>query len=100
MLSATAPGAPPPPPPTTTPSSIADMVPPPKRRVSPGSLRGSGVTPGGAIGNQYASTSTTGSSGRGSGNRPSGILECSSCGATTSPEWRKGPTGKKELCNA
>lgn len=69
--------------------SIQDIVPPPKRRVSPGSIRG---------GDQYNTTSP--SNGRGSGNRPSGVLECSSCGATTSPEWRKGPSGKKELCNA
>ncbi|KAJ7707764.1 hypothetical protein B0H17DRAFT_1033903 [Mycena rosella] len=58
-----------------------DIVPPARRKVSPGSGRESG------------------GSGRG-GNRPSGVLKCSSCKATTSPEWRKGPTGKKELCNA
>ncbi|KAG6844124.1 hypothetical protein H0H87_009611 [Tephrocybe sp. NHM501043] len=34
------------------------------------------------------------------GNRPNGVLKCSSCKATTSPEWRKGPSGRKELCNA
>ncbi|KAF8656860.1 hypothetical protein AX16_002407 [Volvariella volvacea WC 439] len=60
-----------------------DVVPPPRRRVSPGSTR-----------DQY------GPGGRGAGNRPSGILKCSSCKATSSPEWRKGPSGKKELCNA
>lgn len=70
-------------------NALQDIVPPPKRRVSPGSVRG---------GDQYNPAAP--SSGRGSGNRPSGILECSSCGATTSPEWRKGPSGKKELCNA
>lgn len=68
--------------------SIEDVVPPPKRRVSPGSAR---------VGDQYSTTASTG--GR-SGNRPNGVLECSSCGATASPEWRKGPSGKKELCNA
>ncbi|KAF9450343.1 hypothetical protein P691DRAFT_476612 [Macrolepiota fuliginosa MF-IS2] len=68
---------------------IQDVVPPPKRRVSPGSARG---------GDQYNATGA--STGRGSGNRPSGVFECSSCGATSSPEWRKGPSGKKELCNA
>ncbi|KAJ7894762.1 hypothetical protein B0H13DRAFT_2339141 [Mycena leptocephala] len=26
--------------------------------------------------------------------------QCSSCNATQSPEWRKGPCGNKELCNA
>ncbi len=25
---------------------------------------------------------------------------CTSCGTTNSPEWRKGPSGKKTLCNA
>jgi hypothetical protein len=38
--------------------------------------------------------------GRASGNPPMGISRCSSCRATTSPEWRKGPSGKKDLCNA
>ncbi|TFK72912.1 hypothetical protein BDN72DRAFT_869302 [Pluteus cervinus] len=64
-------------------SPSADVVPPPRRRVSPGSTR-----------DQY------GPGGRGAGNRPMGVLKCSSCKATQSPEWRKGPSGKKELCNA
>ncbi|KAK7044232.1 hypothetical protein VNI00_007954 [Paramarasmius palmivorus] len=66
-----------------------DVVPPPRRRVSPGSreyTRGDG--------------SGHGREGRSHGNRPAGVLRCSSCKATTSPEWRKGPSGKKELCNA
>lgn len=29
-----------------------------------------------------------------------GGLRCASCGVTHSPEWRKGPSGKKDLCNA
>lgn len=62
-------------------SPASDVVPPARRRVSPGSTR-----------EQYG--------GRSSGNRPMGVLKCSSCKATTSPEWRKGPSGKKELCNA
>ena len=40
------------------------------------------------------------STGRGTGNPPVGVPKCSSCGVTHSPEWRKGPTGKKDLCNA
>lgn len=60
--------------------SSPDVVPPPRNRVSPGSAREP-------------------VSGRGS-NRPVGILRCTSCRVTSSPEWRKGPTGKKELCNA
>ncbi|TRM65125.1 hypothetical protein BD626DRAFT_567963 [Schizophyllum amplum] len=59
-------------------------VPPPKRRVSPGQTRESSAGKGGANG----------------GNRPVGVIKCSSCKTTSSPEWRKGPSGKKELCNA
>ncbi|KAI0701196.1 hypothetical protein BC835DRAFT_1324261 [Cytidiella melzeri] len=34
------------------------------------------------------------------GNPPAGVMKCSSCKVTQSPEWRKGPSGKKDLCNA
>ncbi|KAL0570212.1 hypothetical protein V5O48_011749 [Marasmius crinis-equi] len=70
-------------------SSNADVVPPPRRRVSPSSR-------------EYSKSDGTGSAkeGRSHGNRPAGVQRCSSCKATTSPEWRKGPSGKKELCNA
>ncbi|PBK75594.1 hypothetical protein ARMSODRAFT_949870 [Armillaria solidipes] len=61
------------------PSPPQDSVPPPRRRVSP---------------------PPPGQSQRGHGNRPVGVLKCSSCKATSSPEWRKGPSGRKELCNA
>jgi len=57
-----------------------DVVPPPRHRVSPGT-------------HKDTLTRTT-------NNRPVGVLKCSSCKATSSPEWRKGPSGKKELCNA
>lgn len=67
-----------------SPSAVSDVVPPPRRRVSPG-------IPG-------TTRETHGS--RSSGNRPMGIQKCTSCKATQSPEWRKGPSGKKELCNA
>lgn len=63
-----------------------DTVPPPKtgqRRTSPSNSR-----------DQY------GSGGRSSGHPPVGITRCSSCKVTQSPEWRKGPSGKKDLCNA
>ncbi|KAF8557421.1 hypothetical protein OG21DRAFT_1475512 [Imleria badia] len=60
--------------------SSPDVVPPPRHRASPGSAREP-------------------VSGRGS-NRPVGIPRCASCKVTSSPEWRKGPSGKKELCNA
>jgi hypothetical protein len=67
-----------------SPSTANDVVPPPRRRVSPG-------IPG---------TTRETHGGRSSGNRPMGIQKCTSCKATQSPEWRKGPSGKKELCNA
>ena len=38
--------------------------------------------------------------GRGTGNPPNGVGRCASCKVTHSPEWRKGPSGKKDLCNA
>lgn len=38
--------------------------------------------------------------GRAEGKPPPGVANCSSCSTTVSPEWRKGPSGKKELCNA
>jgi len=67
------------------PGEGGDGVPPPRRRVSPGSTRDS-----------YGAGGRSGAA----GNRPMGVLKCSSCKATQSPEWRKGPSGKKELCNA
>lgn len=60
--------------------SGTDVVPPPRHRVSPGTHRDSLA--------------------RSTNNRPVGVLKCSSCKATSSPEWRKGPSGRKELCNA
>ncbi|KAF9266607.1 hypothetical protein L218DRAFT_996774 [Marasmius fiardii PR-910] len=72
--------------PTSGSSNSADIVPPPRRRVSP-STREYGANGSGKEGKVH-------------GNRPAGVQRCSSCKATTSPEWRKGPSGKKELCNA
>lgn len=40
------------------------------------------------------------SGGRVSGNPPAGVTHCAFCGTTSSPEWRKGVTGIKNLCNA
>ncbi|KDQ24660.1 hypothetical protein PLEOSDRAFT_1113890 [Pleurotus ostreatus PC15] len=71
-----------------------DLVPPPRRRVSPNSSRGEYGDHG------FDSSANSSGGGRAGGNRPVGVLECFSCKATTSPEWRKGPSGKKELCNA
>lgn len=62
--------------------------------VSPTSRRGSSEK------RQSPENSTSGSKPKSASNRPSGLQHCTSCDATTSPEWRKGPSGKKELCNA
>lgn len=67
-----------------SPSGTSDVVPPPRRRASP-------AIPG---------TTRETHSARSSGSRPAGIQKCTSCKTTQSPEWRKGPSGKKELCNA
>ncbi len=37
---------------------------------------------------------------RASGIPPPGVTHCASCGTDSSPEWRKGDTGIKNLCNA
>ncbi|KAJ3862399.1 hypothetical protein EV359DRAFT_45233 [Lentinula novae-zelandiae] len=70
-------------------SSTADLVPPSRRRISPS------LSP-----EHRGSNGATGGPQRTHGNRPTGLIKCSSCKTTTSPEWRKGPSGKKELCNA
>ncbi|CDO72464.1 hypothetical protein BN946_scf184980.g5, partial [Trametes cinnabarina] len=63
------------------PSPQADLVPPPRS------------------GRRGSKEQFTGSS-RTAGNPPVGVTHCASCKATQSPEWRKGPSGKKDLCNA
>ncbi|KAL0954809.1 hypothetical protein HGRIS_003755 [Hohenbuehelia grisea] len=78
------------PPPSDGGSPGAEVVPPPRRRVSPSGVRDP-VIP---------NARTTHAHSREGGNRPAGVLQCSSCKTTTSPEWRKGPSGRKELCNA
>ena len=39
-------------------------------------------------------------SGHAPGNPPAGTSRCSSCKVKSSAEWRKGPSGKYDLCNA
>ncbi|KAJ3912350.1 hypothetical protein F5877DRAFT_54162 [Lentinula edodes] len=75
--------------PTSATSSTADLVPPSRRRISPS------LSP-----EHRGSNGATGGPQRTHGNRPTGLIKCSSCKTTSSPEWRKGPSGKKELCNA
>ena len=67
---------------------------PPRRRASPGSTRDHYSTMGGAASSRSMGVLRCSSCGS---RRPIG---CSSCKATQSPEWRRGPNGKKELCNA
>ena len=38
--------------------------------------------------------------GRALGNPPRGVTRCAHCQTTQSPEWRRGPSGAKDLCNA
>lgn len=38
--------------------------------------------------------------GKNIGSPPTGVVKCARCQTTHSPEWRKGPSGKKDLCNA
>ncbi|KAL5526027.1 hypothetical protein ACEPAG_7365 [Sanghuangporus baumii] len=40
------------------------------------------------------------SHGRSQGTPPTGVNGCAHCQIKHSPEWRKGPSGKKDLCNA
>ncbi|KAJ7593058.1 hypothetical protein C8J56DRAFT_930269 [Mycena floridula] len=83
------------------PSEIAALVPPPRRRVEHHSNFPSSNGAGSPSDNGASTDARSGrGAGRSSGNRPNGVLKCSSCKATSSPEWRKGPTGRKELCNA
>ncbi|KAI0783580.1 hypothetical protein C8Q75DRAFT_725397 [Abortiporus biennis] len=60
---------------------------------------GSDIVPASRIPRRSAKHDYT-NGGRSAGNPPNGISKCSSCKVTHSPEWRKGPSGKKDLCNA
>ena len=101
-----------------TPAAVSETdspLPPSYRRLSPGytysSTDNNQVSPSGTMktvspprGSRRATPPGSmrehpTSGGRASGNLPMGISRCSSCKATTSPEWRKGPSGKKDLCN-
>ncbi|TCD60860.1 hypothetical protein EIP91_009393 [Steccherinum ochraceum] len=62
---------------------------------------GSDVVPASRIPRRGASSRDSyGNGGRSAGNPPVGVNKCASCKVTHSPEWRKGPSGKKDLCNA
>ncbi|KAF9266787.1 GATA-domain-containing protein [Marasmius fiardii PR-910] len=45
-------------------------------------------------------TGSRGKKGRGPREKPPGVISCANCNATSSPEWRRGPSGNKDLCNA
>ncbi|GJJ08444.1 hypothetical protein Clacol_002660 [Clathrus columnatus] len=70
-------------------SIYADVVPPPRQR----GMRATLDEKGSRSRDTYNSMSNK-------GNPPAGIMRCVACKSTTSPEWRKGPSGKKDLCNA
>ncbi|KAJ1307638.1 hypothetical protein OPQ81_001732 [Rhizoctonia solani] len=100
-----------PPPPLDTPGSAKrDLSPqaedttiprihaPPKRKRDGGRSQLSPPTKDAISRERGQSTGATAP--RAGGAPPPGILRCSSCKSETSPEWRKGPSGKKDLCNA
>ncbi|KAH8100079.1 hypothetical protein BXZ70DRAFT_1025238 [Cristinia sonorae] len=61
---------------------------------------GSDVVPASRIPRRGALRDSYTNGGRSTGNPPVGVNKCASCKVTHSPEWRKGPSGKKDLCNA
>lgn len=63
-----------------------------KRRLSVSESPGSPVRPAAV---KFTKTGKTGGRSKHSGNHV-----CQGCQATTTPEWRKGPTGPRTLCNA
>ncbi|KAF7965888.1 hypothetical protein HWV62_41008 [Athelia sp. TMB] len=71
-------------------ATASDLVPPSRRRASPQNSN---------VGTAKDSASAS-SKGRAPVPMPAGVQRCTSCKTTQSPEWRKGPSGKKELCNA
>ncbi|KAF8583851.1 hypothetical protein K439DRAFT_1661083 [Ramaria rubella] len=75
------------------PQPFLDEVPPPRHRSGQISPDLSGAQPGG-------SRETYPGGGRAGGNPPMGVSRCAACKSTSSPEWRKGPSGRKDLCNA
>jgi hypothetical protein len=79
---------PPPPTPDRYPPAVDQLKPThqPKRRSSPSAF--------------VPARETYASGARIAGNPPNGVEQCAECETKTSPEWRKGPSGKKDLCNA
>ncbi|CAE6505131.1 unnamed protein product [Rhizoctonia solani] len=78
----------------------------PKREINgtPDLTQGDGGRPQLSTPAKEAGSRERGSTGatapRAGGGPPPGVTRCSSCKSETSPEWRKGPSGKKDLCNA
>lgn len=70
-------------------TEFIDEVPPARQRGWPSADLGGDPTP-----------ETYQGGGRSGGNPPAGVSRCSACKSTSSPEWRKGPSGRKDLCNA
>ena len=76
--------------PASASASASDLVPPSRRRASPQNSNAGTAK----------ESASAGSKGRAPVAMPAGVQKCTSCKTTQSPEWRKGPSGKKELCNA
>lgn len=84
----------------TSPHSSAPLVHPSGgSRPSTSTVKGEDLSPS-PPSHSRARASSSVSASRPPAHRPLGILKCTSCQTTQSPEWRKGPSGKKELCNA
>ncbi|KAF8340640.1 uncharacterized protein EI90DRAFT_2091656 [Cantharellus anzutake] len=66
---------------------------------SAGGGAGAGITTA-MTGTTTTTTTITSASVSRGGNPPNGVMRCAFCGTTSSPEWRKGTTGIKNLCNA
>lgn len=78
---------------------LSDLAPPTVTN-PPVATSVSNNTGGRAGGKRGGGSSGLVNGGRVSGNPPAGVTHCAFCGTTTSPEWRKGVTGIKNLCNA
>ncbi|KAE8209431.1 hypothetical protein CF327_g6589 [Tilletia walkeri] len=64
---------------------------------APGLILGNGMVYSSSSAQQYAGVPLYGDNMK---QTQGGQKTCQSCGTTNSPEWRRGPTGHKTLCNA
>ena len=79
---------------------LLDEVPPPRQRTGRLSPQMSAASLGPSHGSGTSTRESYSGGGRAGGNPPVGVSRCAACKSTSSPEWRKGPSGRKDLCNA